>query len=60
MELLTTIGLGLGFVLIGVGTTATLYFAFYHLLPKIDRALTRMLYSDIEDEHETKWDRRNG
>ncbi|HAJ45592.1 MAG TPA: hypothetical protein DCL54_03310 [Alphaproteobacteria bacterium] len=60
MELITTIGLGLGFVLAGFGIVATLYFAFYHLLPSVDRAMVRALFSDADDEHASKWDQRNG
>jgi len=60
MEFFTTIGLGIGLVLAGFSIVAALYFSFYHVLPSVDRALTRALYSDIDDEHETKWDSRNG
>lgn len=60
MELLYTIGLGLCFVLAGGAIALGLYTAIYHLLPWADRALARMLYSDIEDEHASKWERRNG
>jgi hypothetical protein len=48
MELFTTIGLGIGLVLAGFSIVAGLYFAFYHVLPSVDRALTRALYSDDE------------
>jgi hypothetical protein len=48
MEFFTTIGLGIGLVLAGFSIVAALYFSFYHVLPSVDRALTRALYSDDE------------
>lgn len=58
MELLTTIGLGLAFVLAGFSIVAALYFAFYHLLPSVDRALVRLVYKD-DDAHASDWERRS-
>ncbi len=60
MDFITTIGLGLGLVLAGFSIVAALYFTFYHVLPSADRALTRMMFSDIEDQHAADWDKRNG
>lgn len=60
MTLLYSIGLGLGLALIGVLIAFGMYLAFYRFLPWADRALTRMLFSDVEDEHATRWDQRNG
>lgn len=48
MELFTTIGLGIGLVLAGFGIVTRLYFTFYYILPSVDRAIARALYSDDE------------
>lgn len=58
MEFFTTIGLGIGLVLAGFGIVAALYATIYHLLPFADRALTRAMFSDIEDQHASDWERR--
>ena len=60
MDLLFSIGLGIGLVLLGVLLAFGLYVTFFHLIPAADRALTRMMFSDIEDQHAADWDKRNG